>query len=361
MKVALVHDWLDGYRGGERVLEAMMELYPDAPIYTLFYEPDAMPESFRCRTVIFPKRLQWLRPWRKALLPVLPSIMESFGLERYDLVISSSSCVAKGALSAPDAHHICYIHSPMRYIWDQRAHYFGRWHKFAPLAFLYDSLASRLRIWDAATSTRVDHYIANSHFVAKRVKKFYGQNASVLPPPVDCQDFDSPHVTKLDYCLVAGAFVSYKRFDLAIKACNTLGLPLIVAGSGAEESKLRKIAGPTVKFVIKPSRQEWVELFQKARLLLFPGVEDFGITAIEALAAGTPLIAFRKGGALDFVNEGVTGEFFNEESVESLCQALEVFDDKRFSRQTLQDYARSYSKECFKNKLKQLIQQEIQK
>lgn len=352
MRVAYVHDWLVTYRGGEKVLEALLDVYPDAPVYTLFYKPEAMPESIRKRDVRFPKWLNFFQSFRKILLPLLPSAIESLPLEDYDLIISTSSCVAKGVMTAPDARHLCYIHSPMRYIWDQRRFYLVPHRNYSPREFLIHLMSQKLRIWDVTSNHRVDSFVANSSFVAKRVGRYYGREASVIHPPVSVERFAPRSVVKQDYFLAAGAFVSYKRFDLAIRACEELGVRLIIAGSGPDESKLRRLAGKHTEFVIKPDAAQWVRLFQEAKGFLFPGVEDFGITAIEALAAQTPIIALRAGGALDFVKEGLTGIFFDEDSVESLKDAISRFHLRDFDLGRIQTFAEDFSKARFQERIR---------
>ena len=220
-KVAFVHDWLDTYRGGEGH-EALLELYPDAPIYTLFYDPSLLPSTITGRDVIYPKYLKPFNKVRKALLPLLPALMESLPLEKYDLVISTSSCVAKGVVTSPDSKHLCYIHSPMRYIWDQRSHYIKELPLFA--RGLMHLFSSRLRTWDVASSVRVDNFVANSSFIKTRVHKYYGKESSVINPPVEVSDFiekKAEPLIKDKYFLAAGVFVSYKRLDIAIEACQT--------------------------------------------------------------------------------------------------------------------------------------------
>ncbi len=354
MRVAFVHDWLVTYRGGERVLEALLELFPEAPVFTLFYDAKKMPKSIRDRDVRVDPWLNALRPLRKILLPLLPSAIESMPLEDYDLVISTSSCVAKGVMLGPDTQHLCYIHSPMRYIWDQRQHYFTPRRQFHPFEFVVHLLSKKLRLWDVLSSTRVDRFVANSAFVQKRVKRYYGRDSKVIHPPVDVERFAESHTSPIQgsYVLAAGAFVSYKRFDLAIEACERLGKTLVVAGSGPEEGHLRKLAGKHTKFVIKPSHEEWVGLFQGAEAFLFPGVEDFGITAIEALAAGTPLIALKAGGALDFVLPGQTGVFFEKAEVDDLVEVLRGFKAEDFSKDALRSFAQTFQKQNFLEKMR---------
>ncbi len=354
MKVAFVHDWLVTYRGGERVLEALLELFPEAPVYTLFYDPKKMPKSISDRDIRVDPWLNRLRPLRKLLLPLLPSAIEAMPLEDYDLVISTSSCVAKGVMVGPETRHICYIHSPMRYVWDQRQYYLAPRRQFHPFEFIIHILSKKLRIWDILSNSRVDQFVANSAFVKKRVKRYYGRDAAVIHPPVDVDRFYRPEKSPVQgsYLLAAGAFVSYKRFDLAIDACERLGRKLVIAGSGPEEAKLRRLAGKNTEFIIKPTQDEWVGLFQGADAFLFPGVEDFGITAIEALAAGTPLIALKAGGALDFVIPRQTGVFFEKPQAEDLMQAIQGFRKDEFSKDVLREFARSFHKTVFLEKMR---------
>jgi glycosyltransferase involved in cell wall biosynthesis len=357
LQVALVHDWLVSYRGGEKVLECIAKMYPDAPIYTLFYKPEAMPDFFKQRTVKVNKAINLLSPIRKLLLPWMPSMIEALPLESYDLIISTSSCVAKGAIPGPQGKHLCYIHSPMRYVWDQRAEYFHGL-KILPGAALAIHLASKaLRQWDVVSSQRVDRFVANSTFVAQRVRRYYGHTASVIHPPIDLERFCplEPGQEKQDYFLAAGAFVSYKRFDLAIEACEALGKKLIVAGSGPMEKSLRRLNGRYTKFEIAPSSSRWVELLQNAQALIFPGVEDFGMVPVEALACGTPIIAFEKGGALDYVVPKRTGLFFGEQHVDSLVKVLSTFDPLQFSAEDLSVFAQTFSADRFVKAMKDEI------
>lgn len=359
MRVAFVHDWLVSYRGGERVLEALFELYPDAPIYTLFYKPGSMPASFDNKKIVTPRGSQFLLPLRKALLPFLPMMIEALPLERYDLVISTSSCVAKGIVPGPASRHLCYIHSPMRYIWDQRDHYLGTLRRLPVLRELVSGISTFLRIWDSASSTRVDQFVANSTFVAQRVRKYYGRDSVVIPPPVDVEPFTkevaAPSGYDSPYFLAAGAFVSYKRFDLAIEACRLAGKRLVLAGSGPQLQELQRLAKGEVSFEISPDKQRWISLFQHAEALLFPGVEDFGITALEAMAAGTPVIAYRAGGALDFIKPGQTGMFFHEDNPNSLAECLNSYKKSQFSAEELRKFAQDFTKTQFLNRMRQEI------
>ncbi len=366
VKVAFVHDWLVTCRGGEKVLEALLPLFPDAPVFTLFYDPAAMPESIRSRKVFFPAGLNRLRPLRKALLPFLPAAIESLPLFDFDLLISTSSCVAKGALPGPLASHLCYIHSPMRYVWDQRGEYVDRLPRVPGLRTVINRLSADLRQWDVVSAKRVDQFVANSRFVQQRVRRFYGRDAAVVYPPVDVERFvkqaqgrrERNGAAPGDYYLVAGAAVSYKRFDLAVDACRKLGRKLVIAGDGPEWQSLRKRAGAGIEFVRRPDDTTWESLMGGARALLFPGVEDFGITGVEAMAAGTPVIAQRAGGALDFIEEGSSGIYFDRPEVDDVVSAIKDFEEKFVVRpQALESQARKFSTGAFQNAMKQEIDQ----
>lgn len=358
MNVAFVHDWLLTYRGGERVLEALLALYPDAPIYTLFYDPKAMPPTIRDRRVITPSGTSWLKPLRKAILPLLPTLIESLPLEQYDLIISTSSCVAKGVMPAPHARHLCYIHSPMRYVWDQRAHYVSDIP--APLRPLWDFFASGLRTWDAVSAHRVDTFVANSRFVAQRVKRYYGRDSVVVHPPVDpFPEAPQPRpaaFANAPYFLVAGAAVPYKRFDLAVAAAKACGKNLAVAGSGPQWSALERERAPNIHFFKAPDRAAWAGLMQHAEALIFPGIEDFGMTAVEAMHQGTPVIALKGGGALDFIKAGLSGRFFEEPTTQSLADALCAFRREDYPAQPLKDFAMGFSHAVFMDKMRRELE-----
>jgi glycosyltransferase involved in cell wall biosynthesis len=348
LKVAFVHDWLVTWRGGEKVLEALVTLYPDAPIYTLFYDSSKMPESIRKRKVIVHPLANLFKPIRKVLLPLMPIWIESFSLEKYDLIISTSSCVAKGVMVGPNTKHLCYIHSPMRYVWDQRDEYLGKIRRIPLLGLLIEAGCAMMRMWDYVSSSRVNQFIANSRFVKSRVNKYYGKNAVVVHPPIDTLRFKpSENNIKKGYLLAAGAFVSYKRFDLAIAACERLGKKLIIAGDGPELSKLKSLSGSNTEFIVRPDDKKWVELMQGADAFLFPGVEDFGMVAVEAMASGTPVIALKAGGALDFIIEGTSGVFFNEPSVDSLCGAIRKSEEITWAHDAIVRHSESFSYEAF--------------
>ena len=354
VKTALVHDWLVTWRGGEKVLLELARLYPDAPIYTLFLDRDCLPDELKRRDIRVLKGLNRWRRFRKALLPILPWAIESIDLSEYDLIISTSSCVAKGARKRSQAKHLCYIHSPMRYAWDQKREYFGRLLDLPLVGRVLEFGLERLRRWDVSSARGVDLFIANSNFVAGRVKAYYGRDAVVIHPPIDLGGFPLNESAKGEnraYWLAAGALVSYKRFDLAIEAAEAAGMKLIVAGAGPEEGKLRSLGGIHTEFRISPPQSEWVSLLRNARALVFPGVEDFGMIAIEAMSCGTPVIASKAGGALDFIVEGKTGTFFEPGSKSSLESALRNFHGPSYDPAQISEYALGYSLESFKVKV----------
>lgn len=355
MKVCFVHDWLVTYRGGEKVLQSLGKIFPEAPIYTLFYDQKKMRQHFKEKQIITSESLKYAQVLRKMLLPLYPSIIESFNLNNYDVVISSSSAVAKGVIPKPGALHICYIHSPMRYIWDQKDQYFSSLKKIPLVNLMIEHLLSNLRIWDTTSSNRVDYFIANSNFVAKRVKSYYRREAEVIHPPVNVEYFSDfqGKTLKKDYLLVAGAFVPYKRFDLAIAAAIKTNQPLIVAGFGPMEKKLKNQASghKNIQFISSPDEKRWLSLLREAKALVFPGLEDFGMVPIEAMASGTPVIALKDGGALDYIVEGTTGVFFEEETADSLVKAINLLDTITFEVETLKNFASKFSQSVFINKM----------
>ena len=361
LKVALVHDWLTTYRGGEKVLEQFMEMYPEAPIYTLFYDQNKLPTHFSKRNIVVCRSLRFMGKFRKALLPLFPISIEAFDLNDFDLVISSSSCVAKGIIPAPSAKHLCYIHSPMRYIWDQSPIYLQGLRRIPLLGFFSNFFSSLLRIWDVASANRVDLFVSNSSFVASRVKKYYGKSSVIVAPPVSTdqliewrrsQSINEQELENAPF-LIAGALVKYKAFDDAILAAIRSNIPLRVVGNGPDRSRLERLAGSSKLITFLghcPDAMLWKEL-SSARALIFPGVEDFGILAIEAMACGTPVLALQKGGALDFVKEGLNGMFYKSKTVSDLAKAMTDFRRSSFKTKAIQDSSCSYSEIKFREKM----------
>ena len=325
MKVAIVHYWLVGMRGGERVLERMLDLYPQADIFTLVYDPASVSEKIRRRkvTTSFLQKLPLSNTLYQKFLPLMPRALEAFDLSGYDLIISSESGPAKGVIPPPTSAHVCYCHSPMRYIWDHAPQYRDAAGAIGRLGM--DLFSTHLRVWDVSTASRVDAFAANSTFVQRRIAKYYGRRATVVHPPVDVGQFSiSDEVS--DAYLWVGQLTKYKRPDLAIAAFNDLGLPLLVVGQGEMRADLQRRAKDNINFVDNLSYVELKKAYSTAKALIFTAEEDFGIVPVEAMAAGRPVIAYGRGGALDTVVSGVSGLFFEKQEKESLIEAVAGVD-----------------------------------
>ena len=327
MKVAIIHYWLVSWRGGEQALQALCELFPQADVYTHVLDPGILSPTLQrqCIHTTFINRLPAARRFYKHYLPLMPLALEQLDLQAYDLVISIESGPAKGVIVRPDALHICYCLSPMRYLWDKYPEYLAnagrltRWLMPWPL--------HRLRQWDRLAADRVDHFIAISRFVARRIEKYYRRSAEVIYPPVATERWrlDAPPAREPFY-LVAGQLVAYKRVDLAIAACNRLQRRLIIIGEGEQQRHLQRLTGPTVTLLGRQPDAVLRDHYARCRALLFPGVEDFGLVPVEAMAAGAPVIALRAGGALETVVEGQTGWFFDQPSSAALAKAIVAFE-----------------------------------
>ena len=349
MRVAIIHYWLVGMRGGERVLEAICARYPDADIYTHVYDPAATSAKIRRHRIhtTFINKLPWARHAYQMYLPLMPHALELLDLSGYDLVISSESGPAKGIVTHPNTLHVCYCHSPMRYLWDQYHTYHAQ---AGLLKRLFMSVTIPfLRAWDLGTASRVDHFIANSSFIAQRIQKIYRRTARVVFPPVDINAFMPTPQPRDDYYLAVGQFVPYKRMDLAVEALTRMGKRLVVVGSGSEEGRLRQIAGDTVTFRQGLSDAALAELYQNCSALIFSGEEDFGIIPLEAMACGRPVVAYGAGGALDTVLDGHTGILFAHQTVQHLTDAIARFEamKDRFDPATIRRHAETFSGEVF--------------
>lgn len=358
MRVAIVHDYLNQYGGAERVLEALHELFPDAPVYTSIFDARVMPESYRSwdiRTSWMQRLPGWRRHFRKYFL-LYPSAFEGFDLRGYDLVLSSSSAYAKGVIPAVGALHVCYCHTPMRFAWRTDA-YVEREGIGGVLRAVLSVFLTGVRVWDVATTPRVDVFIANSHEVAGRVRRYYGRDAVVIPPPVDL--FPYEEVDSGGYYLAGGRLIPYKRLDLAVQAFSALGLPLKVFGSGRDRAVLERMAGPSVEFLGYVSEEERRGLFARCRAFIFPGEEDFGITPLEAMAAGRPVIAFAGGGSLDTVVEGVTGRFFYEQSAAALAAAVAMERADRYDPLVIRRYAEGFGRGVFLDRVRVCIEEAV--
>jgi glycosyltransferase involved in cell wall biosynthesis len=331
MRVAIVHYWLVSMRGGEKVLEALCHLFPEADIFTHVYDPGKVSETIRGHKIVttFINSLPGARRFYKHYLPLMPLALEQIDLRGYDLIISSESGPAKGVIPPPGAVHICYCHSPMRYVWNMFHDYRERTGWFRRV--MMPPLCHYLRIWDATASMRVDRFIANSVTVAARIEKYYRRDAVVIHPPVNVEAFESvPPGEVEDYYLMAGELVAYKRPELAINAFNALGRRLIVIGGGEMLAEVRKLAGPTVTVMGQQPFGVLRHHYARCRALVFPGEEDFGIVPVEVMASGRPVIAFGRGGATESVVSGVSGLFFKEQTIPAIEQAVQEFERMRF-------------------------------
>lgn len=364
MKVALVHDWLYGMRGGEKVLESFCELYPNADIFTLFHVPGSVSTTIESHPIYVSalNRLPFGIKKHRYYLPLFPTLVEQFDLSSYDLVISSSSCVAKGVITRPGTLHISYLFSPMRYVWDLYQDYFGR-ERAGQLTRLGAAIfAPYLRNWDFYSSSRVDYFVAISNFVKKRIEKFYRREADVIYPPVDVERFKKgKNNKKEDYYLLVSALVPYKRVDLAVLAFNQLGYPLKIAGTGPELPTLRKAARSNISFLEWVGEDDLPDLYAGARGFIFPGVEDFGITVLEAQAAGTPVIAYGAGGALETIIPGKTGLFFDQQTPQRLARTVKEGEEINWDFGELAANADKFGKKRFYREFESFVAEAVKK
>lgn len=361
MNVALVHEHLAQDGGAENVLRNFQALYPDAPTYTLLYDRKRAHPAFRAKDI----RTSYLqrRPFGIKLyrwyLNEMPTAIESFDLSEYDVVLSSASAFAKGVLTLPKTMHVCYCHSPTRYLWTDSFDYV----KALPYNRLIKSLIpralTRLRLWDRQAADRVDYFIANSKAVQQRITKYYRRTSEVIHPPVSIEQF---HLSDRvgDYYLIGGRLVSYKRYDIAVEAFNKLGLPLKIFGTGPEFDRLRDRARKNIEFLGRVSDEAMAELYAHCIAFLHPQEEDFGITAVEAMASGRPVIAYRAGGALETVVAGVTGEFIDDQDWESLADKIIRFEPDRYDAQAIRRHAEQFSEHRFQSAIARFIDERWQ-
>lgn len=384
MKVALVHDWLTGMRGGEKCLEALCELFPTATLFVLVHVKGSVSEAIEKMDIrtSFVQRLPFARKRYRSYLPLFPTAVEQFDMRPFDLVVSSSHCVAKGVIPRADSIHICYCNTPMRYVWAMYEEYFGagRLRGFSRLAV--PLFANYLRMWDVASSQRVDAFVANSENVRKRIWRYYRRESEVIFPPVDTE---STWLSTEDdgYFLIVSAFAPYKRLDVAVEAFSRRKEKLVIVGTGQEEQKLRKMAGSNIEFVGWVAPENLGKYYANCRALIFPGEEDFGIVPVEAQCYGKPVIALGQGGVLETVSgrwlseiqgskrgqklekkeektQGKsTGIFFREQTAEQLIQAVEKFGELEFDPSFIRAHALRFDRAQFKNKMKELVERQL--
>jgi glycosyltransferase involved in cell wall biosynthesis len=356
MKVAIVHYWLVKMRGGEKVLEAMCEMFPDADIYTHVYKPEAISPAINKHSVrtTFINKLPFAVKHYQSYLPLMPLALKKIDLSAYDLVISCESGPAKGITVPSATRHVCYCHTPMRYIWDMYEEYRNASSFFTRLVM--SLLVPRLRKWDLGTAKGVQTFVANSGFVQQRIKRIYNRESQVIYPPVAIDDFYISHEVG-DFYLYAGELTQYKNPQLAIEAFNHSGRKLLVIGEGGMEKSLRAMAEDNIQFLGRQSYERLKYYYSHCRALIFPGIEDFGIIPVEVMASGRPVIAFRDGGALETVVEGESGLFFDEQSIESLNMAISDFEimSDGFDSKKVKAVAEAYSKQRFKTEFLDVI------
>jgi len=356
MKVALLHDHLNQFGGGERVLMAFHQLFPDAPVYTLVHDAKKTRGEFKQLSIktSFIQKLPLGKSHFKWYLPWMPVAVENFDLSEYDLVLSSCSALIKGVITKTTTLHICYCHTPTRYLWSDTHQYTAELNQPALVKKLLPFYLKKLRVWDRLAAERVDFYLANSRFVRQRIKKYYNRESQVINPPVETGHFQiAPDIG--DYFLIVSRLRPYKRVDLAIEAFNNLKMPLKIIGTGEEEKRLKKMAGPNIEFLGNLPDQEVREYYSRCRAFINPQEEDFGITPVEAMASGRPVIAYRSGGALESVVEGKTGTFFDEQNWADLADAVVRFKPENFNPQEIREHAHNFDLANFKGQISQFI------
>lgn len=355
MRVALVHDWLTGMRGGERCLDELAAMFPDAELFTLLHVPGTVSRRIEDRPIhqSFVAGLPRAAELYRYYLPLFPAAIERFDLGGFDLVLSSSHCVAKGVRVPAGSRHLCYCFTPMRYVWDLYDDYFGPDRAGAAVRTLMPLVARRLRSWDRATASRVDRYVAISDHIRDRIRRCYGRDAGVVYPPVAVDRF-RPAAEREDFYLVVSALVPYKRIDLAIRAFNRLERTLVVVGEGPERGRLEAMAAPHIRFTGRLEDGQVAHLYERCRAFVFTANEDFGITAVEAQAAGAPVIAYAGGGALETVvaeGPGATGELFEEQTVDALVAAVLRSETRSFDAGALRRNAERFRPERFRSEI----------
>jgi glycosyltransferase involved in cell wall biosynthesis len=354
MKIAITTDWLVTMGGAERVIEQMLEVWPEAELFTTVCKQSEFPQA---HTTFLQHQYNIIGSHRPLIFQ-MPRAVESWDLSNFDVILSSSHAVAKGCIPPSSAMHICYCHTPMRWAWEMEEQYLKDFKVPALLRPIVKRKMDKLRRWDLTTAKRVDLFIANSRTVQERIKRIYGRDSVVLHPPVDDRFFRNEELrikNEESYYLTVGRLVPYKRFDIPIEAANRMGFNLKVVGEGPEEKRLKKLAGPTVEMLGRVSEDKLLELYAGAKGFIFPTFEDAGIVPLESQACGTPVIAYGKGGALDTVIDGKTGIFFKEQNADSLLDAINKFESIEFDPKALQEHATKFSSSNFRKKLEAIV------
>ena len=360
MRVAVVHDWLTGIRGGEKVLEQILQLYPEADIFTLICDKDKMPPGILKHKIhiSFLQSIPGIFKTYRNFLPLFPAAIESFNMKGYDLIISSSHCVAKGIKPGRGAKHVCYCHTPMRYAWDQFSNYFSPGRNGFLKYSLISAIMPYLKRWDVLTSSRVAGFMANSNAVKDRIKNYYDRDSTVVHPPVDT-NFYTPGGVKEDFYLMVSALTEYKKVDYVAGLFNRMpDKKLVIIGGGPMLKKIRAMAGPNITLPGYKSAGEIREHYQKAKAFIFPGEEDFGITMAESLACATPVLAFHRGGSRDIVTAGVTGEFYDGTD-DDFIKNLEKIGNKRYDDKKMRQDALNFSEEKFRGNFKSFLRSSV--
>jgi glycosyltransferase involved in cell wall biosynthesis len=361
MRVALVHDWLTGMRGGEKVLESLVEQFPSADLFTLVHVPGTVSPGIERlpRHTSMVQRFPQVRRWYRHYLPVFPLAVELFDFDRFDLIVSSSHCAAKSVVAPGRVRHICYCHTPMRYAWDQFPSYFGPERLGRVGSRMAAAVLRRLARWDAATAGRVDRYVANSRYVAARIRRYYGRNASVVYPPVDTAFYSPDGRAPEPYFLIVSALVPYKRIDVAIEAARLADIPLRIVGDGPDRARLSAAAPHSVEFLGTRSDAEIRELYRSATAVIMPGEEDFGIVSVEAQACGRPVVSRAEGGALENVVHGETGVLVTGAGAQALAAGLREAAAHRFDARAIRRHAERFSRDRFAAEMLATVEQTL--
>jgi glycosyltransferase involved in cell wall biosynthesis len=360
MRIALVHDYLVQCGGAEKVLECFCELFPYAPIYTIVYDKNLMHGMFEGKDIktSYLQKIPFAPTRHRIFPPLMPMAIEQFDFSDYDIVLSDSSSYAKGIITRPETLHICYMHTPMRYAWDDCHKYTTDFYFPNLIKKIVPFFMNYIRVWDRISADRPDRIIANSNFIARRIKKYYKRDSLVITPPINLANFYISKKTE-KYFLMVGRFMAYKRFDIAIEAFNQLGLPLKILGRGPELKRLKKIAGPTIEFLGRVTDEKLAHYYSHCQAFIFPQEDDFGIVAIEAMASGRPIIAYRGGDIPEHIEEGKTGILFDHQTADDIISAVKKFNNSDYTPEYIREKAQKFDRESFKQKIKTCLEKEL--